>query len=149
WIIQRAAEPEAPAGGRVDYPGVVTLTLGLGLVILALVQGRPWGWGSWQTISSGGIGVALLVAFWFVEHRVRAPLVDFAPFRTGPSFGATAAAFALVGCYWAVIFYQPQYLQNTLGYSALEAGCLILPVTAPMAILSPAAARLVARVGAR
>ena len=140
---------EERAEGRLDIPGVVTLTLGLSLGILALVQGPQWGWESPETTISAAAGVVALVAFWIVEHRVENPIVDFAIFHNGPYFGATAAAFALVGCWWPVIFYQPQYLQNVLGYSAIEAGFLILPVTLPMVFLSPGAGRLIKRFGAR
>jgi MFS family permease len=89
------------------------------------------------------------VAFWFIEHHVRWPIVEFDLFRNGPYFGASAAGFCLVGCYWALMFLQPQYLQTDLGHGALEAGVLILPVTAPMIAISPLAGRLIALFGVR
>jgi MFS family permease len=84
-----------------------------------------------------------------VEHRVEQPVVDFALFRNGPYFGASAAAFALVGAYWSLMFFQPQYLQGPLGHSATATGLLILPITAPMIVISPLAGRMIARFGAR
>lgn len=75
--------------------------------------------------------------------------MDFSLFRNGPYLGASAAAFALVGAYWTVMFFQPQFLQEELGYSAVAAGALVLPITAPMAVLSPFSGRLIARFGAR
>ena len=90
-----------------------------------------------------------MLAFWAVEHRVEQPIVDFALFRNGPYFGASAAAFALVGAYWSLMFFQPQYLQGPLGYSATATGLLILPITAPMIVISPLAGRMIARFGAR
>ena len=89
------------------------------------------------------------MAFWFIEHHVRSPIVEFDLFRNGPYFGASAAGFCLVGCYWALMFLQPQYLQTDLGHGALEAGVLILPVTAPMIVISPLGGRLIARFGVR
>ena len=68
-------------------------------------------------------GLVALLAFWRVERRVSDPIVDFALFRNGPYFGASAAAFALVGAYWAVMFFQPQYLQDVRGHSPIAAGC--------------------------
>jgi MFS transporter, DHA2 family, methylenomycin A resistance protein len=47
------------------------------------------------------------------------------------------------------MFLQPQYLQTDLGHSAFEAGLLILPVTAPMIVISPLGGRLIARFGVR
>jgi EmrB/QacA subfamily drug resistance transporter len=137
------------AGHRIDVPGLFTLTVGLGAVVLALVEANEWGWGSVRTIAVGAGGVTLLAAFWFAEHRVRQPIVEFSLFRNGPYFGATAAAFAIVFAYWTVMFFQPQYLQVELGYSATASGLLILPVTAPMILISPFAGRLIGRFGAR
>jgi membrane associated rhomboid family serine protease len=92
--------------------------------------------------------VLALAAFVAVELRVENPTVDLSLFRNGPYFGASAAAFALVGSYWVVMFFEPQYLQNILGYSAAEAGLLILPITAPIVLLSPVVHRMIAAHGA-
>ena len=80
---------------------------------------------------------------------MREPIVEFELFRNGPYFGASAGAFCLVGAYWTVMFFQPQYLQDVRGHSAILSGLLILPVTAPMVFLSPFSGRLIGRFGAR
>ena len=71
-------------------------------------------------------GVGLLGAFVAVERRVAAPLVELDLFRSRPYLGATAAAFALVGSYWTVMFLLPQYLDLALGFSTARAGVLML-----------------------
>jgi EmrB/QacA subfamily drug resistance transporter len=150
--IMAESAPESrdeTAEKRVDVPGVVTVTLGLTAVVLALVQGKQWGWDSASTLGVLAAGLGLLTCFWFVEHRVHQPVMDFHLFRSGPYFGATAAAFALVGSFWALMFYLPQYVELVLGYSAVVSGVLVLPVTAPMVAISPFAGALTARVGAR
>jgi MFS family permease len=101
------------------------------------------------TLGCFAAGGGLLVAFWYIEHHVRSPIVEFDLFRNGPYFGASAAGFCLVGCYWALMFLQPQYLQTDLGHSALEAGALIMPVTAPMIVISPLGGRLIGLFGIR
>ena len=128
---------------------MITVGAGLAAIVIALVEGKSWGWTSAATLGVFATGVGLLVAFWFVEHHVRSPIVEFDLFRNGPYFGASAAGFSLVGCYWGVLFLQPQYLQTDLGYSALETGVLILPVTTPMIALSPLGGRLIALLGIR
>ncbi len=149
-VIMGLAAPEStdPGSGRhVDFPGLLALSFGLTAVILALVQSRAW---------SGAVTAALalasllaLFAFWRIEHAVAEPIVDFALFRNGPYLGASAAAFALVGSYWAVMFFQPQYLQDVRGHSAVLSGLMILPITAPMVVISPLSGRLIGRFGAR
>ncbi len=60
-----------------------------------------------------------------IEPRVRQPVVEFDLFRNKPYLGASAAAFCLVGAWWAVIFYMPQYLQGPLGYRPVVAGLMV------------------------
>ena len=137
------------AARTIDVAGVITVGAGLAAIVIALVEGKAWGWTSVATLGVFATGVGFLVAFWFIEHHVRSPIVEFDLFRNGPYFGASAAGFSLVGCYWGMLFLQPQYLQTDLGYSALETGLLILPVTAPMIVLSPLGGRLIALLGVR
>ncbi len=146
------AAPESrdeTASTSLDWPGLATISVGLTAVVLALVQGKGWGWTSAATLGVLALGVVALGVFWVVEHRVPHPIVEFPLFRNRPYLGATAAAFALVGAYWGVMFFQPQYLQNILGYSVIVAGVLVLPITVPMVLFSEASTRVVARVGAR
>jgi EmrB/QacA subfamily drug resistance transporter len=148
--IMTLAAPESTdpgAGRRIDLAGLATLAVGLTAIVLALVQSRVLGAGA--IVALALLGVSSLYAFWRIEHRVAAPIVDFSLFRNGPYFGASAAAFALVGSYWAVMFFQPQYLQDVRGHSAVLSGLMILPVTVPMIFVSPFSGRLIARFGAR
>ncbi len=149
-LITLRAAPESTdpgAGHRVDWPGLAALSFGLTAVVLALVQSRAWGAGPVVVLALAGL--ASLAAFWRIEHRVRAPIVEFDLFRNGPYFGATAAAFCLVGAYWGVMFFQPQYLQDVRGHSAVVCGLMVLPITVPMVFVSPFSGRLIGRFGAR
>jgi EmrB/QacA subfamily drug resistance transporter len=148
-LIAVAETRDETATRRLDIAGLILLAAGLTALIMPLVESSAWGLGSARSIGILAAGVVLLGAFWFAEHRVEQPIVDFPLFRNGPYFGASAAAFCLVGPYWSLIFFQPQYLQTTLGHSATMTGLLILPVTVPMILISPLAGRLIARFGAR
>ena len=131
WAAPRPATRPQPGSTSRAWR---SLTPGLLAVVFALVRGGRLGLGFAATLGLIGAASLLLAAFWVVEHRVNKPIVDFALFRNRPYLGATAAAFALVGAYWVVIFFQPQYLQDILDYSAVAAGVLILPVTLPMVV---------------
>jgi EmrB/QacA subfamily drug resistance transporter len=148
-IVARAAPESTDPGAshKVDWPGLTALSLGLTLVVLALVQSEAWS--SAVVIGLAAVGLASLAVFWRVEHRVRGPIVDFELFRNGPYFGASAAAFCLVGAYWAVIYFQPQYLQDVRGHTPIACGLMVLPITAPMVFVSPFSGRLIAEFGPR
>ncbi len=149
-VIMWRAAPESTdpgSGRRVDFAGLTALALGLTAVVLALVQAEEWAGGAIAALAV--VGVASLYAFWRIEHRSAEPIVDFSLFRNGPYFGASAAAFALVGAYWSVMFFQPQYLQDVRGHSAVLSGLMIMPITVPMIFVSPFSGRLIARFGAR
>jgi EmrB/QacA subfamily drug resistance transporter len=141
WAAPESTDPGA--GTRIDLRGLAALTA----VVLAMVQSRAWAAQTTTALAVGG--VLTLALFVWIEGRARNPIVEFELFRNGPYFGASAAAFAVVGSYWAVMFFQPQYLQDARGHSAILSGLLILPVTAPMVFISPFSGRLIARFGAR
>jgi EmrB/QacA subfamily drug resistance transporter len=148
--VTAIAAPESTdpgSGRRVDFPGLLALSLGLTAAVLALAQARVWS--APVTIGLAVLGLASLYVFWRIEHRSPSPIVDFALFRNGPYFGASAAAFALVGAYWSVMFFQSQYLQDVRGHSAVLSGLMILPITVPMIFISPLSGRLIGRFGAR
>jgi EmrB/QacA subfamily drug resistance transporter len=148
--ITAAAAPESTdpgAGTRIDWAGLALLSTGVTAVVLALVQSQSWA--GETVVGLAVLGLLLLLGFWAIEHRAREPIVEFALFRNGPYFGASAAAFCLVGSYWAVMFFQPQYLQDVRDHSPILSGLMILPVTAPMIFVSPFSGRLIARFGAR
>lgn len=148
--ITAIAAPESTdpgAGTRIDWIGLAALSVGLTAIVLALVQSQAWSDAAVAGLAA--VGLLLLLAFWRIERRVREPIVDFALFRNGPYFGASAAAFALVGSYWAVMFFQPQYLQDVRGHSPILSGAMILPITVPMVFISPYSGRLIARFGVR
>jgi MFS family permease len=77
------------------------------------------------------------------------PLVEFSLFRNGPYVAATIAAMAIVGSYWTLMFFEPQFLQGPLGYTVAEAGVRILPITVPIIFISSFTGRWLERLGPR
>src|SRR5207302_5667595 len=133
----------------VDYPGIAALSLGLGSLVLALVEGNRWHWGSAPIVALLVTAVVALAAFAFVELRGRAPMVEFEHFRSRSFVGANAVAFIVTFAMLAMFFFLALYMQNILGYTPLEAGIRFLPAAAVIIIVSPIAGRLADRIGPR
>jgi EmrB/QacA subfamily drug resistance transporter len=136
-------------GHEVDYPGVATLTGALTALVLALIEGNSWGWGSTRIMALLGGSVVLGVLFVIVERRVRAPMVEFRLFASRDFVGANLIALVVTFAMLAQFFFLALYMQNILGYTPLEAGVRFLPATLMIVAFAPVSGRLTDRVGAK
>lgn len=133
----------------VDVPGVLTLTIGLAALVLALIEGNGWHWGSGREIALYAIAVVGLTSFAAVELRRRVPMVDFSFFGSRTFLGANIVAFIVSFAMLAMFFFLALYLQNVRYYSPLQAGVRFLPSTLMIVLMAPIAGRLADRVGPR
>ncbi len=144
--VPESRDPQA--GKRPDFVGAATATVGLGGLVYALIQGPAHGWSPFVVVV-GVIGAAALVAFPFVEQRVRSPLVPLEIFKSRQFSGANGTTFVVYAALSAALFLVVVELQTVLDYSALGAGTATLPITVLMLFLSPRAGRLSQRIGPR
>jgi EmrB/QacA subfamily drug resistance transporter len=132
---------------KVDYPGIAAITVGIGALVLALVEGNAWGWGSAGVLGLLALSLAGLAAFIAIERRSSAPIVDFDFFRSRSFVGANVVAFTVSFSMFAMFFFLALYMQNILGYGPLDAGLRFLPSTLVVIVMGPIAGRLADRVG--
>ena len=131
-----------------DFAGAATLALGLGGVVYALIEGPAKGWEPTQ-VAIGVVGVLLLASFIVIEMRSRHPMVPLSVFRSRQFSGTNLVTFVLYGGFGAATFLVVVYLQERLGYSPLEAGAALLPITAVMFLFSSRSGALAQRIGPR
>jgi EmrB/QacA subfamily drug resistance transporter len=132
---------------RFDVPGATLVTAGLSLLVYAITEASDFGWGSWQTISLFAGSAALLAAFAAWEARVTDPLVPFAIFRIKTLAGSNAAGFLLGTMLFSMFLLLTLYMQQVLGYSALETGIAYLACAGTSIFWANVAAQLVNRIG--
>ncbi len=147
--LTQVTDSRDPDATGVDWAGLVTFSGALFMLVYALVQGNEKGWGSTEIVSLLLAAAVLLAAFVLVERLQRRPMLDLALFRC-PSFaGASIVAFTLSSSFFAMFLYLTLYIQDVLGYSALQAGLRFLPSTLMSLIVAPVAGKLSVRVPVR
>jgi len=120
-----------------DTPGAVLITSSLMLGVYTIVKpGAELGFGAAQTLVLGAVSVALLVGFVVREAKAENPLVPLRMFRSRNVSGANAIAALTVAGMFGMFFIGALYLEQVLGYSALEIGLGFLPCTVVMGALS-------------
>ncbi len=147
--LTRVEDSRDPNATGVDWPGLVTFSGSLFLLVYALVQGNEKGWGSTEIVSFLIGAAVLMMLFIVVELRQSQPMLDLSLFRRPAFSGASIVAFCLSGSFFAMFLYLTLYLQDVLGYTPLQAGLRFLPSTLLSFIVAPIAGRLSVRVPVR
>jgi EmrB/QacA subfamily drug resistance transporter len=130
-----------------DGVGAALAAIGLATLCWALIESDD-GLGAAQVVSAL-IGIAAIVAFLYVEHRSSHPMLPLILFRSRQFSGANGTTLAVYGALGGAMFLIVLELQLALGYSALEAGASLVPITVLMLAFSSRSGALAQRIGAR
>jgi EmrB/QacA subfamily drug resistance transporter len=141
----RAPGPRQP----LDVTGAVTISLALAGITYGLIEAPASGWTSAPVLVSLLAGIALFAVFIRVESRHKNAMLPLSVFRSRQFSAANAVTFVVYGALGGALFLVPVVLQEVSGYSALEAGVALLPITVIMLALSARSAALSAKIGPR
>jgi EmrB/QacA subfamily drug resistance transporter len=149
WLVlANAKESKGTASGPVDWLGAATVTAGLAALTWALTVAPKQG-ADLAVLGAGGLGVAALIGFIFVERHAANPMTPLTLFKSLTFSGVNGLTFVLYGALGAAFFLLPFELIRAHGYSPAAAGAGLLPMSVGLAVLSPLAGRVTARIGAR
>ena len=148
--VRKVPESHDPTPGqRLDPSGAALVTLSLAALTFGLIEGPTRGWGSPVIVAALAVGVVAAGAFLLVEWRSSAPMLPLALFGVRQFAVTNLVTFVVYAALGGALFLLPVQLQVSGGYSPLESGIALLPLTVIMLVLSSRSGRLATRIGPR
>jgi EmrB/QacA subfamily drug resistance transporter len=146
WLVETKA---ADLPRSVDLISVPLASLSVAALVLAIVQGDTWGWGSGGVVGSLAVAVALFALFLSRSRQHPSPLFDLNLLRIRSYAAANLGSLCFATAFFGWLALLPTYVQEVWGYSVLKAGFAIAPGPLLAGLLSPVAGRLADRIGHR
>jgi EmrB/QacA subfamily drug resistance transporter len=132
-----------------DAWGAVTVTASLMALVYGLTQSTTNGWGSIETIGSLVASAILMAVFLVIESRSHSPLVRLGIFRRRTLTGANLVGFLLGTMIFGMFFLLSLYMQQVLGFSAMETGVGYLAVALTAVVSAGISQGFVTRLGVK
>jgi EmrB/QacA subfamily drug resistance transporter len=155
-LLLLALAPRVLRESRADLPhrtfdiaGAASITSGLMLLVYALTRATQVGWGSVETIALLVAAAALVVAFFVIELRSKAPLLPMRIFRLRTLAGSNLTSLLLGASLFSMFFLLTLYMQEVLHYSAIKTGIAYIAITFAIIGFSGVAQALTTRLGVR
>lgn len=130
-----------------DIPGAITATLGISVLVFAIIQGNEEGWTSGLIIAGFAIAIALLAAFVVIEQRATYPMLPLHFFKQKDFTGSVLIIGLMFFAGPATFFFLTQFFQIVQGKDPFEAGLLILPNAGAIVVASAIAPKLAEMIG--
>ncbi|KQV18700.1 transporter [Kitasatospora sp. Root187] len=148
WCQVMLKLPRQRTKAKIDWLGIVLMTITISSVVLAATwAGNTYAWGSWQII--GLFATALVGLFAFVASQKRAPepVLPLRVFATGNYKMASIMVCAAGAAMFGATLYLPVFQQSVQGADATSSGLLLLPMVAPIALVSNIVGKVMSRTG--
>ena len=134
---------------RVDFLGAALCAAGLAGIVFALIEQPHYGWRSPVILVPLVGGMVALASFLAYERRAAEPMLPLELFSRRNFAVGNAETLAMYGGLAILFFFLTIFLQQVAGYTALESGLTIVPVTLVMFVFSRRFGRLADRLGPR
>jgi EmrB/QacA subfamily drug resistance transporter len=112
---------------KIDIPGAITATLGVGSLVFAVNRVGEHGWTDGIVIGCLVLAAVLLIAFVFIQRSSRSPMIPPGVLNERGRTGANIVTFVTAAGMFATYYFLTLYMQQVLGYSALRTGLMYLP----------------------
>lgn len=139
---------DVQATGRLDWVGALLASIGLGALVYGLTEGPAQAWPG-HTVAATAAGGLILIAFVRFEARHPNPLLPLSLFAVRQFTAANLVTFAVYAALSGGLFLLPVQLQLVSGFSPVQAGSSLLPLTIVMLLLSARGGALAQRIGPR
>ena len=151
WLAHRSVRESVnpDADRHIDWVGIVLSAVGLGAPVFALIQQPMNGWG--DPIVYGGLigGIAVFALFLVWERRYRHAMLDLSLFGNRNFSITNIETLVVYSGLIGAFFFITLFLQQTAGYTAIEAGLATTPVSVILFVLSPRFGKLAMSIGPR
>ncbi len=124
--LLRVVESKDPHAGRPDWFGFVSFSLALGALVYGLIEAGQTSWGESKVVWSLVASAVLLVVFVTSQALQPKPMFDLGLLRKPTFTGGLIAAFGVSASIFSLLTFLVIYVQNVLGYSAVDTGVRFL-----------------------
>src|SRR3954466_5943129 len=147
--LTRVEESKDPQAGRPDWFGFVSFSLALGALVYGLIEAGEGSWGDQKVVGSLVASAVLLVVFVVSQVVQSRPMFDLTLLRKPTFTGGLIAAFGVSASIFSLLTYLVIYVQNVLGYSAVDTGLRFLYLSGASFVAAAVAGRLTEHVPTR
>ena len=151
WIAQRCVREtlDPDADRHIDWIGIATSAVGLGLPVFALIEQPTKGWGDPAVYGSLIAGIVIFAGFLIWESRYRHSMLDLSLFKVRNFAITNIETLVVYAGLYGSFFFITLFLQQTAGYSPIAAGLATTPVSVVMFVLSPRFGKISTGIGPR
>nr|WP_271216568.1 DHA2 family efflux MFS transporter permease subunit [Streptosporangium carneum] len=146
WVL---TESKARALSRIDWLGVVLLSVAMFSLVWAIINAPDWGWGDPLTLAFLAATVVFGAVFLWWQSRSHQPLLPLSLFSNASVSIGTGLMMLVAFSMFGAMFFLTFFFQGVHGLTPLESGLRMLPMSAGMIVASPLAAVLIGKLGTK